>query len=205
MPFLFKVNNEPPGPPPLTFDDDFTGNNGDPPNTDRWAVWNQNPTSTYQIYDNKLRLHVSGGGDIYLYNLYEFSGDFDVQVDWNVILGPGTANWGGHLVARLMDGDYEGWYVRVGRLRSELQRIRYAKFTPTQTYSEFTYTGTTGKFRLTRIDDFLQGYHDVGAGWVSTYPTRFFTAAGTVRIALVMTSGEFNPTATFDFDNLILN
>lgn len=187
----------------LPFDDDFTGINGSLPNTDRWVLATDKPTNSYQIYDNKLRLHVSGGGGISLGNTITFDGDFDVQVDWTKVIGPNTNNWSGIFAAVIIDGPNAGWKAQMSRLYSLNQAIRYAKFAPSQVYNQFNTAANVGKFRLTRIDGFIQGYHDVGSGWVSQYPSRFFTDYNTVEIRLGMASGEFDPSATFDFDNLI--
>jgi len=196
MAIIFSVAQ---GPPPLTFDDDFTGNNGDPPNASRWEnIYDTG--ATYQIWDNRLRYDCSGGNDIGLQNFYEFPGDFDVQVDWWKITGGSANNWHGWMTA------YEpstGYWSGVGRLYSISHRIRYGRNYGSHIYTEIGTSANNGKFRFTRIGTDLRGYHDVGSGWSSIdyFPDR----SQTIQIRLYLTSGETNPPARFEWDNLIDN
>ena len=193
----------------LLFDDDFTGTNGDPPNTERWELWSQSPNDgTYQIFNNKLRMSLTSGATqrfVLLKNVAEtFPGDFDVQIDWNVQSGPSSNNWDAALAARIVDGANDGWNYRISRLYSIGQNIRYSHYTPSQHINSISNSSATGKFRMTRSGNHFRAYHDIGAGWVSSY-NKFTDSSGTVEIHLYLTTGESNPAATFDFDNLIKN
>jgi hypothetical protein len=187
------------------FDDDFTGDNGDPPNTDRWVDLELADPGVGEIQNNQLRLSVTNGGTqrkIGYGNLHTFPGDFDVQVDWTKVVGGGNSNWHGKLNAVILDGVNAGWYYSVGRLYSGNHAIRYQRHTPTQQYNEVTIVGASGKFRITRTGTEIDGYHQLTGGWVQQYDN-FPDSAGTVQIQLELISGESNPAATFDFDNLI--
>jgi hypothetical protein len=189
----------------LTFDDDFTGTNGDLPDITRWEDVLLADPGVGVINNNKLRLSITSGAaqkKIGYGNLYTFPGDFDVQVDWTKVVGGSTANWGGSLRVVILDGVNTDWNYTVGRLYSSGQKIRYQRFAPTQQYDEFLTAINSGKFRLTRTGTSIDGYHDIGAGWVQQYDN-FPDSAGTVQIQLILTSGESNPAATFDFDNII--
>ena len=193
-------------PSPLTFDDDFTGTNGDQPNTGRWVQDITGQDGTGQINDNKLRLSVGAGiGTRYIAydNLFTFSGDLDVQVDWTKVIGPTTLNWNGKLELFITDGTNAGWSYYVGRLyTTSNHQIRYGNKTPVHTFDQFVNSSNNGKFRLTRVGTAIKGYHDVGSGWVSTYDN-FTNSAGTIKVRLTLEIGENYPAATFDFDNLI--
>jgi len=188
---------------PLTFDDDFTGNNGDPLDPNRWEVLLSTPTNSAQINNNKLRMNVSGGGDIGYKNIVQtFPANFDIQIDWDVISGPSTTWWDGLLRVNIIDGVNAGWVYMIGRTYAGGHIIRYQEFTPIQAYHDVAAPQTLGKVRMTRVGTHIQAYHDVGSGWVSSFDN-FTDSAGTAQIIIVMTSGVGNPNATMDFDNLI--
>lgn len=189
------------------FDDDFTGDNGDPPNDIRWTLEGGTGANDISyIQDNKLRQDISGfSDDVRAINTVTFGADedFDVQVDWVKILGPSINHWTCSFNAEIIDGTNAGWACGLARVMSINQSIRYRKYDPNQVYTQFNHSGNEGKFRITRISGFFQGYHDVGAGWVSQFPDRFFTSDGTVQIVLFVDNGNNLPSATMDWDNLI--
>jgi hypothetical protein len=192
---------------PLTFDDYFTGDNGDPPNSERWELWSQSPNDgTYQIYNNKLRMSLTSGATqkyVLLKNIAEtFPGDFDVQAGFSINTGPDTDYWDGVLTAKIIDGANDGWNYRISRLWSGSNKIRYSHYTPTSNINELANSSSTGKFRMTRSGNHFRAYHDIGAGWVSTY-NNYTDSAGTVEIHLWLSTGVNNPAAIFDWLDII--
>jgi hypothetical protein len=63
-------------------DDDFTGSNGDPPDTDRWTAWTA-VDGKCDIQSNKLRMYSNTyGGLAKLTNNADFNGDFSISIEW---------------------------------------------------------------------------------------------------------------------------
>lgn len=188
----------------LTFDDDFTGTNGDPPNVERWSVAAQTATSSYQIYNNKLRQAVSAGGDIYLENIIEtFPDDFDIQIDWDLpVPAPSGEWWLAELRGTIISGPNTNWMWAISRGRlNGSQTIDYRYKNPSTGYNQFSNTSTSGKFRLERIGTHCKAYHDIGASWVNQF-NLFPDSAGTVEISVnLISAGTVAPTV--DWDNLI--
>ncbi|MCK5504081.1 MAG: hypothetical protein KAJ10_02905, partial [Thermodesulfovibrionia bacterium] len=65
-------------------DDDFTGDDGDAPNTDLWV--GDDPYNIASIQSNRLNIASDGVSDQYLYltSKWKLTGDFDVQVDFDI-------------------------------------------------------------------------------------------------------------------------
>jgi len=77
--------------PTLCFNDDFTGSNGDPPNSVRWSEYGISPSATdsWTIQNNELDVSLSSGPkNVGIVSKNKLIGDFNIQIDWlNVVVG----------------------------------------------------------------------------------------------------------------------
>ena len=65
--------------------DDFTGDNGDPVNSDYWtgeAISGNPGYDNWEIQSNQLWLRQSGSDEFRMISTFSISGDFDVQLRW---------------------------------------------------------------------------------------------------------------------------
>lgn len=160
--------------------DDFSGTNGDPPNSSYWS----SPTvsggnSSMDIQSNALRVVIpstdTAAGDAYArtdsYGLLELTGDYDVSIDWNIVSktdpsGSYLCNWA--MLTTYETGGYTSWV--------QIRRVNYAGSTDTLRVtgdgtnwiaapSNVTTTATSGKFRTSRSGSTITFWYDIGSGW----------------------------------------
>ena len=86
--------------------DTFSGINGNPPDATKWL--DGGGAGSGLIQNNKLRFSAgSGSPEAYqYYSTYKLMGDFDIQVDYDIILGPSTSNWYFSLAVQTMEPDW---------------------------------------------------------------------------------------------------
>jgi len=198
---------------PLTFDDDFTGTNGDPWNTVKWDILSGSP----EIQSNKGRQEVPGGGggaqNVRAYHNYILpAGEFDIQADWDIVSNnPNGDYWVVTFMIFAQAGTatppYDQFYFQLSRLYSQgAHRLRVSRYDgdPLQGgYQETANTATSGKFRFTRTaSNNLHGFWDVGGGWVEYWDTMWGTPA-TFEVQLRAQNGNGNGEVVVDWDNLI--
>ncbi|RLD70372.1 MAG: hypothetical protein DRI98_08055 [Bacteroidetes bacterium] len=198
----------------LSLDDDFTGTNYDSWNQTKWTFLDEDGTN--EIQNNKGRSSISGGGsqerNIAVNNFILPAGEFDIQVDWEIISNnPNGDYWVVSMFIFAQSGTatspYDEFYFAMSRLYSSgAHKIRSTRHdgNPIQDASnEFVNTATSGKFRITR-DALHQphGFYDVGGGWVEPWDTWWGTTA-TFQVQLRVTNGSGNAAVTADWDNLI--
>jgi hypothetical protein len=188
--------------------DDFTGTNGDLPNETVWTVQDgAGSGNIVRIFNNALRSSLAG--DLSTFTLttstFDLTGDFDIQIDWDVDTGPAVNNWGFSLRVEITDGPGVGYSCLLSRLYAAGQKIRYTRINPGTTVSDVGTVVTSGKFRFTRVAGAFQGFHDVGGGWVNSYPAAFFTDTNDLRVRFQSSNGELDPAAVFDYDNFLIN
>jgi hypothetical protein len=78
--------------------DDFTGTDGGVPDTNLWT----RSSTDADIYDNKLRF-ADNSSSVSVYSEFSLSGDFNIQVDFEIINGPSTNSWGTRFMIQLND------------------------------------------------------------------------------------------------------
>ena len=150
-------------------DDDFTGTNGDDPNTDLWDITDGTPIITNNSLDLSYD-NTSGGAatNTQVDSIYNISGDFDIQIDFKDIDFTGTGA-GDQPVLYIYFFVDLSWYSRVGisayesdttLLYQGLNRIDGTSY-----YSQPGTTDTSGKFRLTRIGNVITSYKWSGSSW----------------------------------------
>ena len=207
----------------LTFNDDFTGTNGDPWNSVKWDIINGSP----EIQSNKGRQEIPGGGGGAQivradHNLILPAQEaFDIQVDWDLV---SNAHSGDYWIVNLSifaqsgtsESPYDDFYFQLTRLYSSgAHRLRVTRNDgdPVQWgYQETADSSTSGKFRFTRVlsggDPALNshwgihGYWDVGSGWHEHWDTMWGTKAA-FEVQLRAQNGNGNGEVVVDWDNLI--
>ena len=139
----------------------FTGDDGDPPDPSFWTDINQ-----ASIENNMLKVTNSGTtGNVTTSGIYE--GDFDVQVDFDLISTPSGAGWRASLNA---DSTDEINSVRIGRLyyTSYHDHVFQADRETTSGYSTIgshASDAISGGFRLKRENETTKMYYYNGS-WV---------------------------------------
>lgn len=192
----------PPTPPPLTFDDDFTGDNESSWNSEKWTADGAN-NSVNDINNNRGRQSIASGAHLaQMNNNVQFPGNLDIQIDWFKILGPSTNWWTGAVIAAVLDGPNAGWEYSMIRLYSAGQKLRSDLRTPTHTWYEFANSTGSGKFRITREGTTMKGFYWNGDSWVDPWDN-WPDTSGTIEISLATKNGTSYPATTIEWDNLI--
>jgi len=189
------------------FDDDFTGTNNDPPNTVRWYQYSSTNQDYPYISSNKLRMNNSDSttSTQYALNLANPTGDFDVQVDWQV--NSATNPTSSHHYMYIYISFSDGGSVQIARTRKPDGSPRYI-FSPPSTEKPGTADGGPGKFKITRVGTVIKGFYWSGGIWQYNGSTNGFTfdttSVGEARVYLRYTRRD---AATWDvsWDNLVVN
>jgi hypothetical protein len=180
-------------------EDDFDGNDGDPPNSDLWEEFEPGVT----IQDNKLELH-SDSTDAFEYvkSVFDVFGNFEAQVDYELIDYPSAHQWQCALAVRLVDEDPFIEY-RISRLYSTVYGHRYVaqdnvggSWLVRQT---FITTDISGKFRMYRNGTSLRCYYWSGTSWAQL--CSWTVPISRAKIFMFMWSGDTLPSTTVRFDN----
>ncbi len=186
------------------FNDDFTGNNGDPPNATLWSV---NPPA--DIYNNRLRLQ-SSSGDTYggVSTNYTFDGDFDVQANWYLITYPATNGW---YAAMQLDSQTTTWQYRMERLynSTSFHHYRWEQRNAAGVYTSGGATSTSdtsGIFRFTRVGSTITAYRWLSGAWASFKTWSGSDAVtGPVTFQLFSYSHGTLPSVQTQWDNYVIN
>ena len=180
---------------PDEVNDTFTGTNGDPPDEMKWSGAGGDVT----IQGNKIRGASVGGVDQRIRGKPILSGDFDFQIDFDVIAGPATNGWMGGIGIKAPNADQ--FYIYRGYRDGS---HRYTTWETGSPWSAFSNTGdTSGKLRMTRVGSTAYAYYWSGTDWTEL---RTF-AIGTDDLTFHIDTDSFtgNPTVTMDYDNFQIN
>lgn len=179
--------------------DDFTGTNGDLPRNDLWESYY---ASTAAINSNKVRISGNTWQELYCRNT--ISGDFDIQVDLDVIVGPATNSWSLGLLVHFVGSSDTIMIARRYDASHFYYSGRYISGVWTQVNAAAT-AYTTCKLRLIRTGTTFYYYtFDAGS---STWTARssYVGSAGDVIVGLEHGPWNSNPSFTGDFDNFTVN
>lgn len=180
--------------------DTFTAASGSYPDHTRWRE--DGGTNYFEIQNNKLYVSASSINK-WLRSRYRISGDFEIHVDWDILLGPNTNAWRVGMWVTQEGGDGNRDYGLIYRsYESSAQSLR-ANFKDaggwigTTTYNT---TVTTGKFRIRRVGTVMYIDYDIGAGWVNL-KSQDFSEAPDVQVIFEAVSGTSNPSFIGTWDN----
>jgi hypothetical protein len=189
---------------PIAFNDDFDGNDDDPPDSGRWTYHQAT------IQDNELYLNVNPGSLAWARSIYELHEDFSVTVDfelntptstqdaWNVILEC-WADADDYMYVAIVGGDTPSQIYSVVRATNSNRRT---------IFSPWGYT--VGKLRLVRRGYTIECWAwNVDDGWTMT--TSWTGNSGNqvctdpVPVKLrAQTFAPYNPVQNVKFNNLIV-
>ena len=181
--------------------DDFTGNDGDPPNI---ALWNQNNTSR-AIVNNTLRFAGSNVNSVTNSNFY-LSGDFDIQIDYNLVQwNVPSAEWNvlRFLIRDPVTAQYWGLYRTIYPSANE----RHEYYVPEGNGSAIT-AQTSGKFRFTRASGVITLYYWSGTQWEWNGNTAGYVSSTNSTNNLYVSlndTGEASTTNEWYYDNFKIN
>lgn len=204
------------------WDDDFTGTNGDPPNSTIWEVIS-NQDNSFRIDNNEYEFEKNS------YNAtpetityltkgrFFFAGDFDIQVDltnrnagssggtW-IYAGLGIEKTDGSVWELVACRCYNGTNYREGIFDSN------ASGTPEYARNTSSYTVPyPSKFRITRSGSTVTAYVWDGSQWEYNNSTSGYSLAQIgledVRpiFRVVIGRNTYSQTFTFAFDNFLVN
>ena len=185
-----------------SLDDNFSGNDGDPPNEYFWdTTFDATHTGSINIQNNKLKFNITSGGSSYktsyISSTYKFIGDFDIQLDFDSLTSGADAYGGIEVV--YTDSSYR--YLVSAYLQSGARKFRTNIYNSGNTYSR---TNDYGKLRLKRSGSTLYTYTaDGDGGWVARQSGSYSTKNSTVHI--FVTIDNTNTTTTINFDNFKIN
>jgi hypothetical protein len=186
--------------------DDFTGIDGDPPDPRLWryTITNNYASADCKIDSNRLYLRTrydTTGIYIIANNTFWLSGDFDVQVDFELNEAP-SVNWQAAFFIYFDSANYS--YIG-RRYNSGQQYFDAAKISNSWQSTTTTATSdTSGKYRFVRAGSSCTSYYWNGSSWTSIQTRPLST--GDARIGLIV-----NPESTSSnwisvwFDNFTVN
>jgi hypothetical protein len=186
--------------------DDFTGIDGDPPDPRLWryTITNNYASADCKIDSNRLYLRTrydTTGIYIIANNTFWLSGDFDVQVDFELNEAP-SVNW---QAAFFIYFDSANYSYTGRRYNSGQQYFDAAKISNSWQSTTTTATSdTSGKYRFVRAGSSCTSYYWNGSSWTSIQTRTLST--GDARIGLIV-----NPESTSSnwisawFDNFTVN
>ena len=151
------------------YEDDFTGTNGDPPNTDKWTETDTD--NVMDIQSNKLHFDGEGSGlktsSVLSHFLFDGNSAFDIQIDFDLITWTTPSSDDNYVrlqIGRISGGEYV-WMARQQGTGGATNRMRLVGSGGTND-SAWNWTGTTGKFRFTWDGtSVLKAYVWTGSQW----------------------------------------
>jgi hypothetical protein len=195
-PGSFIVTPEPPPAPDDTFD-------GTKIDDTKWLIQTGDGSSATQ--DGKLILSTTDAtatSGATAYAKWFLSGDFDIQVDFEI--GPGWKSPSqDHLDGANMGVRIDGVEYHITRLRSINQDGFYAWNGVDTLSGEAPSTATSGKYRLVRKGTELTLYYDIGNGWQKT--DQLIVPASLARVYFRIASVNASQTFSTTFDNFKVN
>ena len=188
-----------------SFVETFTGPDGSEPNPNYWEVINNISGSEHRIENNKL--FINSVNSQYVRSKFKLKGDFDIQIDYEIITGPDINSWGVSLLGYI---DGNNWAqiarTRCGTGGGNNQWISFYKtISGTWSNPNWVYNnGVTGQLRIVRVGSSADVFY-LDSGWqkLSSSPANIGT--GDIRIRFNNGDWDADPLAENYFDNLKIN
>lgn len=195
-----------------TYNEYFTAPDGTPnPDPNKWYVY-ENPLSTFEVKNNKMYFYSAtpSVNDItsYMDNLFYKMGDFDIQIDFEIIQNTAPSASVSYVPSFYVNFD-NGSYVSIGRIRTPSAN-QYAVTTSLGVWTAISVSHDTGKLRITRSGSTIKGYYWTGSQWEWNSSTAGYTFSDvanttyTSRIRLLFAQ-DINATVEMYVDNFIIN
>ena len=184
--------------------DDFTGTDGDIPNTDLWE-WRKTSGNTCTINTNRAKyVNFSGNDQNVLAGYFRLSGNIDIQVD--VDIGSPTLT-NSYVVGFQTYIESTDDIIQTGFMINSTQQYYIFNKRISGTWSDvskITTSDTHKIIRVTRISNTFEMFHSNGSGWTSV-GTFDYGSAPDVQIKLVANSWDSNPAFTAYQDTFTVN
>ena len=194
------------------YEDDFTGTNGDPPNTDKWTEIDS--TNSMDIQSNKLHFDGEGSGNktSYVVSTFMFDGNsaFDIQVDFDLLTWTTPSSNDNYVRLGISTGPVYTWMARQQGTGGATNRMRLYGNGGTN-HSAWNWTGTTGKFRFTWDGtSVLKAYVWTGSQWewqgnISGYTCSENYAGDEIGVNLLFEQEATGGDVEATFDNFTIN
>lgn len=186
--------------------DDFTGTNGDAPNSYRWI---ETDTGSYlSIQNNKLEYDSQDVSDVYSFvkTNYNLAGDFDIQVDVEELNGGDPSDSTNHSRLQISDGTNYSWI----RFERDSGGKQFNVGGSTSSSTNITRTIDVSKLRITRSGSMIKGYYWSGIQWEWDGNTSGFTFSETnigeiYALLFFNESGDGSARWNSTFDNFTVN
>lgn len=188
-----------------TKNDDFTGDDGDLPDSNTWEEIFGPPI----INSNKCRFEVSHTHvQEYIETRYFVSGEFDIQVEYSLDTYPDTSWWKFRLKAEEVSGGNKYWYCARAYDGTEGQVHIFEQRDDDLSQNEalILYGGQTGKLRLVRENGSttIKAYYWYSGSWTEIVPGANITSSEDMMFSLQLICGDNKPNVVADFDNFTL-
>jgi regulation of enolase protein 1 (concanavalin A-like superfamily) len=185
-------------------DDDFTGNDGDLPDPDKWISAG---TGTISIQNNVMNMKLLNSDTdtadaynlVYALTRYRCVGDLDIQIDWELIQYVISFSWVSGLNITDTDGNY--WQLFISNEGSG--NTKYVGYWNDGSGSAVHLGHTSGKFRVTRVSGKIRLYYYT-TGWVE-YPNAGAQSSSSISIKIDCLSMNNKPDLEIEYDNYIVN
>jgi len=182
---------------PADVDDNFTGTDGDAPDTRLWEVKAGTPT----IQGNALRVRRDNSIDDAVKTIFKISGNLDVQVDFSSFTSAGNAGAFGIEINE--DTDDRGYvFIYSDGTSSYYSSAVYVAGTPTNGTPAAT-TDTSGKLRIVRSGSTINLYYWNGSSWTLQQTATVTTSD--VNIHIWTSTWATNPACSALVDNFTVN
>jgi hypothetical protein len=190
-------------PSAVSFTETFTGDNGDPPNTSRWATYNVTP----EIQNNKCRITNASGSEG-IYYKWELNGDIEITIEGDDVTYPSTNAW--FTVLQLWQDGGSNDYIEMRRMYSTTNQHHIVANSGVATIinsNTVAWDGatpnTSWKFKIERIGRTVNAYYWASSQWNLLHTRSAITPTDLTLWIFAGRSGS-NPTSVSDVDNVIV-
>ena len=181
-------------------DDDFTGTNGDAPDSVRWEA--ETPAK-WTIQDGKLQCVATDTWE-YLSTGFYLLGNFDVEVEFDCSDALSSGEWHDRIWMQSTTSVDQALFM--GRSYYNATNMYLSNSREASVWDSAIQTAssdTTGKIRVARVGNVVTGYYWNGSSWVSQ-ATKTFGSAEVLQLYLI-TSADGGGSTNFLFDNFTVN
>lgn len=184
---------------PLVWDD-FTGSDDDEADSAKWISLETG--TTFNIQSNALQASHTAAQTVSRRSLAQLSGDFDIEIDFNLITAPNTNVWA--LQFQVTTGTPTSNDLALIDIRYNSSKYYYTtiKISGTAYYTQAATSDTSGKLRFLRTGSNIKIYYD-NSGWVLLHDRNSFTTSDLYILLRSVTSTSMTFQASFD--NLTIN
>ena len=181
----------------------FTGTDGDGPDWRQWYYAGLNAMTYCSIQNNKLNYYSDTASDGYIYSNYELVGDFDVQIDFDLVTHPETNNWSLHFY--LTGSNHGGYLIR--EYAGSTNRYRTGFYTPAGGSgggATASRDDITGKLRWVRTGGTVYAYYWTGS-WVLMSTSPWSDCTEPMRLLLRLWQDSGPALVEYNIDNVQVN